>query len=521
MKYYGFICTIFIYQFTAMERPPRLMEPGKPTIKSPKNVAQFDWFFKELQNKGVPAEFSLAQISDARYLLLDGNLLAQFALRHKISIPEIKKMIERFFTADTQKRLNIVVNAPSVRRDLKKRLNEQDTQDRLTLVAFDAEYELAQRFEATKGANYFLSRTPQELDFIHRNLNRILENKTVVSAVMDETPDKLLILNNIKSRISQVLAERSAASLTKNQQKNADSLYDLYLLRQNLETILPKKTSSELDRIRSYLEESKSPSFKNYLLKKIPEGEFDIFIEYASGLVNIISKSRSKYKQLPENLNPQEQLLYRFVERYMKEGDTLKLSYSKEEKDVIKKELQIITNNKESLNKLAEWLSVKPSAAITLITRGSNLIKINEPVLVKQPERDLKNPWPVYPQEESSEKQAPLAKLPIIKERIRIFNVQDFINYALDNNPKLNNLIKDSGDELLEAVLTDVNAFIASDEKVIKKYQERFEVTSRRDLAKLRLLVQSINQELKRRQEELFRLNPIDKPYPKYPESPR
>lgn len=523
MKYYGLICALAISQLSAMDRPPqRARESVKPVINAPKNVGQFDWFFEELQKK-EGAQVSSSQISEARYLLLDDNLLNQFALRHDMSTPEIKNMIERFFNAVTQKRFNIVLNSRGLMLDSKKSVSEQEVSDFMVLRAFISEYESEQKYDTTKGENYFRSRTSQELEFINNNLNKLLENERLINKFVDSFPKDFITLGNIKVGVSRELAARSAApSLTKNQQKNADFLYNLYRVGKiDFDTYVPLQTNSELDRIRSLLEESRKPAIQNYLLQKMSQNEINDFQQLYYKIADIL-KSRSKPKRLPESLNAQEQLLYTFIERYMKEGNSIKLRYRDQDKDEIKKQAKVIIENQASLNKLAEWLSVKPHVATTLITRSSDLFKINEPV-GKKPEEILKNPWPDYPQEESAEQAAPVAKLPLIKERIRVFTVQDFITFALDNNPKLNDLIKDSSDEQLAAVLTEVSALIAADEKIIRKYQERFEVTPRKDLAKLRLLVQSVDQEIKRRasEKEAFIKQNINKPHPEYPQSPR
>lgn len=526
MHYFGFICLILIHQLGAMERPPRApIQSVQPAINVPKNVVRFDWFFKALQEEGFPAKYAKyfdAQISDARYLLLDDNLLAQFALRHDIPIPEIKKKIESFFNADTQRRFNGLMNLHEIRESYKKIFDEEIIDDLVLANTIKVVYRDAQKYNATKDENYFLSRTPQELEFLNQRLDRIMTNKLAMNKIEKTVPSDILLLTKIKTGISQALAERSATPFTKKQQKNADFLYNLYRVGKiDFDTYVPLQTNSELDRIRSLLEELRKPAMQNYLLQKMSQNEINDFQHLYYKIADIL-KSRSKPKQLPESLNAQEQLLYTFIERYMKEGDSIKLRYRDQDKDEIKKQAKAIIENQASLNKLAEWLSVKPHVATTLITRSSDLFKINEPV-GKKPEEILKNPWPDYPQEESAEQATPVAKLPIIKERIRVFTVQDFITFALDNNPTLNDLIKDSSDEQLAAVLTEVSALIAADEKIIRKYQERFEVTPRKDLAKLRLLMGSVDQEIKRRasEKEAFIKQNINKPHPEYPQSPR
>lgn len=521
MKYYGFICLIVINQLLAMDKPQRPPESVKHVINAPRNVALFDWFFKELQKEGVHTDYTSSQINAARYLLLDDNLLNQFALRHNISTAEIKKMIERFFYADTQRRINMVVNSPELRSNFKKNPNEQEISDLMLLIAITTEYISAQKYDATQGENYFRSRTSQELEFIKNSLNKVIVNDQVINQFLDFEPKGLVTLTSIKLGIAKEVAARSIVTLTKNQQKNADTLFGLYAVGKiDLETYLPLQTNSELDRIKSYLDDAKTPSVRNYLLQKISSTSLDRFINSLELNVKKLIRLRSKPKQLPEGLNAQEQLLFRFVERYMKDGDTLKTRYHDQDKTDIKKAAHAIIENPKLLDKLAEWLLVAPHVAKTLMTRATDLFKANESQ-VKSQEDILKNPWPEYPQEESIEKARPVAQLPIIQERARGFTVQDFITYALENNPSLNDRIKDSSEQQLAAVLTQVNGLIAADEKVVKKYQERFEITPRRDLAKLRLLLESINQELKRRKEELFSRHPVNKPHPEYPESPR
>lgn len=510
MKYHIWLCILTINQLYAMDRPPqRARESAKSAINVPKNVGQFDWFFEELQKKeGVLINSS--QISEARYLLLDDNLLNQFALRHNMPTPEIKKMIERFINAVTQRRFNIVLNSRELQLSSKKSVSEQEVSDFMVLRAFISEYESEQKYDTTKGENYFRSRTSQELEFINNNLNKLLENERLINKFVDNFPKDFITLGKIKLGVSRELDARSATSLTKNQQKNADSVYNLYKVGKiDFDTYLQIKTNSELDRIRSLLEESRKPEIQNYLLQKMSQNEINDLQHLYYKIADIL-KARSKSKQIPNGLTENQQQLYVFVNRYIKEGDKPTFNLTDQNKKTIRETARAIIADQDAFNKLSAWLSIKPQVLTIILNKIKDMFKIGE-----MPE------WPQYPEEGSPEQPVALANLPIIKEQLRAFNIQDFINYALDNNPKLNALIKESSDEQLTTVLNEVAAVIASDEKVVRKYQERFEVTPRKDLAKLRLLVQSIDQELKQRKAEFFRQHPANKPHPEYPESPR
>ena len=63
-----------------------------------------------------------------------------------------------------------MLNSRELQLSSKKSVSEQEVSDFMVLRAFISEYESEQKYDTTKGENYFRSRTSQELEFIN-NLN--------------------------------------------------------------------------------------------------------------------------------------------------------------------------------------------------------------------------------------------------------------------------------------------------------------------------------------------------------------
>ena len=525
----GLIGLIFVMQLVPMDRPPRLQPKQANTPARPEYVidySKFEDFLKEvLAQKELPLIHENVYMV-ARIVLFDDNKLREFAEKNNISKQALRETLEMILKK-FQEYKKIFLNKREIRDTYKlSGLSEQQIDTLVSIIALVEDYNASQKFDVLRTERYMHTRTREEIEFINKNLNAALSDKLIIPQILSVfQPIVLSMLKNIQFQSTQFLSAsaQQKTSLTKKQQQNADFLYELYNVgRADLETYLPLKTNSELDRTRSFLLESKLQAVQDYLLQKMTQNQINDF-QHIFYKVEDILKSRSKPKLIPNGLSANDQLLYKFVENYIKEGDKLKLNYTDQEKNNIKEAAQAISNNPDSLNSLAAWLSLKPNSLKIILERVKDLFKKNElPVVIKPSGEIIKNPWPEYPQEELSEKAA-LPKLAIVQEPLQPFNVQNYINQALDNNAKLNALIQGSSDEQLNVVLGHVDALIKADEKVIRKYQDRFEVTPRKDLAKLRLLMQSIDQELKRRttqKEEFLRQN-INKPHPEYPQSPR
>jgi hypothetical protein len=500
-----------------MDRPPQARSVSKPAnLSSVIDVNKLDRFFKILQEKKFEPNYK-EYVFIARRLYMHDDILSQFAARHKISKPEMKELLENFLNLATQDLYKTSFAKIEISEQFKKEgITQEQANAILALFSLIEEYNDAQSYDDTKAGKFLPSRTRQELELISKNVNAAFTDKVVLRGVLKSFALALPVLKNFQSQSAELLAanpvQQKPAAITKKQQQNADYIYQIYQeARNDFDTYLQLKPSNKLDRIRTYVEETRNPVMQTYLLQKMSQDEVNNFSHLYYKISDIL-KARSKSKQIPNGLTENQQLLYTFLDRYIKEGDKYTLNLTDQNKNSIQEAAQAIIKDQDAFNKLARWLLVKPNVLTIILGKISDMFK-NKQLY----------PWPDYPEESSSEQPAALPKLPVIQEQSRVFSMQDFINYALDNNAKLNALIKDSSGEQLQTVLSNVNALIAADEKVVRKYQERFEVTPRQDLAKLRLLVQTIDQELIRRKEEkeAFLRQNINKPHPEYPESPR
>ncbi len=379
------------------------------------------------------------------------------------------------------------------------------------MLALIEEYNDAQSYDDTKAGKFLPSRTRKELELISKNVNAAFTDKVVLRGVLKFFALALPVLKNFQSQSAELLAanppvQQQPAAITKKQQQNADYIYQIYQeARKDFDTYLQLQPNNELDRIRTFVQETRNPVMQTYLLQKMSQDEVNSF-QHIFYKISDILKSRSKSKQIPNGLTENQQLLYTFVDLYIKDGDKYKLKVTDQNKKSIRETARAIIADQDALNKLAAWLSIKPNVLTIILGKVSDMFK----------DKQL---WPDYPEEAGQV--GALAQLPIVQALPRELTVQDFINYALENNPQLNDKINNASDEQLAAIREHADRLIKADEKVIRKYQERFEVAPRKDLAKLRLLMQSIDQELKRRKEEFYRQHPINKPHPEYPESPR
>lgn len=515
MKCHRLIYLLLFSHLCAMDRPP---QANPEQVSSIIDVTKLDRFLKVLLEKKFEINKDYRFL--ARRLLTNNDLLTQFALRHGMPLPIVQKMIEEYLNVTTINLLNVLKqNRDLIERLKKEGLTEEQAITQLAIIAHITDYNEAQAWQDTKGEKYFRSKTRQELETISHDVNAGLNDPIINQRMLKVFPQHIPVLKILQSQS----AERIRPTITKKQQQNADYLYQVYKEAiADLDTYLQLKPSSELDRIRTFAEESKNQAIQNYLLQKMTQEEINSFGHIFYKISDIL-KSRSKSKQIPHGLTANLQLLYTFVDRYIKEGDKYKLNLTDQNKNNIKETARTIIADQDALNKLAAWLSVKANVLGIILGKISNMFKNLELPVVVQPSvpEVPKSPWPIYPDDAEPVEKIVSPQLPIAIQKTG-FSVDKYIKYAQNNNnAALNSLISESSNDQLQTVLSQVDALIAADEKVVRKYHERFVVTPRKDLAKLRLLMQLIDQELKRRKEEFYRLHPVNKPHPEYPESPR